>query len=267
MRHPAHHDPGRRPRPLHRLLHRACSGMKLLRRKDYPDGKFTLAFVGYGDESRARGDRAHAQLGHEDVRPRQRLRPHRARGADAYKACEEVKAQGRQGHARAGPDEARRQRDRLRRGPGRLQDRVHPAAVRAIAVPELGRPAASASATNSATDSVSPRRRGSMPARAKADSSQRRPAPRCASVLRRCENAAGDDPREQRLVAGAQSIGAERHHAHDGGIDLRRRREGTRRHLQRAFPSRSGTAASPTGARSPACRARPPCGPRLPSAA
>jgi lactoylglutathione lyase len=26
-------------------------GMQLLRRKDYPDGKFTLAFVGYGDES------------------------------------------------------------------------------------------------------------------------------------------------------------------------------------------------------------------------
>jgi len=25
--------------------------MKLLRRKDYPEGKFTLAFVGYGDES------------------------------------------------------------------------------------------------------------------------------------------------------------------------------------------------------------------------
>ena len=26
-------------------------GMKLLRRKDYPSGRFTLAFVGYGDES------------------------------------------------------------------------------------------------------------------------------------------------------------------------------------------------------------------------
>ncbi|WP_293155334.1 MULTISPECIES: lactoylglutathione lyase [unclassified Microcoleus] len=26
-------------------------GMRLLRQKDYPDGKFTLAFVGYGDES------------------------------------------------------------------------------------------------------------------------------------------------------------------------------------------------------------------------
>ena len=26
-------------------------GMNLLRQKDYPDGKFTLAFVGYGEES------------------------------------------------------------------------------------------------------------------------------------------------------------------------------------------------------------------------
>jgi lactoylglutathione lyase len=26
-------------------------GMKLLRRRDYPEGRFTLAFVGYGDES------------------------------------------------------------------------------------------------------------------------------------------------------------------------------------------------------------------------
>ena len=26
-------------------------GMRLLRRKDYPDGRFTLAFVGYGDEA------------------------------------------------------------------------------------------------------------------------------------------------------------------------------------------------------------------------
>ncbi|WP_142847008.1 lactoylglutathione lyase [Telmatospirillum sp. J64-1] len=26
-------------------------GMRLLRKKDYPEGKFTLAFVGYGDEA------------------------------------------------------------------------------------------------------------------------------------------------------------------------------------------------------------------------
>lgn len=30
----------------------AVLGMKLLRRKDYPDGEFTLAFIGYGDEER-----------------------------------------------------------------------------------------------------------------------------------------------------------------------------------------------------------------------
>ncbi len=31
--------------------YRDVLGMKLLRKKDYPDGKFTLAFLGYGDES------------------------------------------------------------------------------------------------------------------------------------------------------------------------------------------------------------------------
>jgi lactoylglutathione lyase len=38
---------------LERSLQFYCEilGMTLLRQKDYPDGKFTLAFVGYGDES------------------------------------------------------------------------------------------------------------------------------------------------------------------------------------------------------------------------
>ena len=38
---------------LERSLRFYCEvlGMKLLRRKDYSEGKFTLAFVGYGDES------------------------------------------------------------------------------------------------------------------------------------------------------------------------------------------------------------------------
>lgn len=31
-------------------FYRKVLGMKLLRKKDYPDGKFTLAFVGYGNE-------------------------------------------------------------------------------------------------------------------------------------------------------------------------------------------------------------------------
>ncbi len=41
-----------RVRDLDRSLRFYCErlGMKLLRKMDYPDGKFTLAFVGYGDE-------------------------------------------------------------------------------------------------------------------------------------------------------------------------------------------------------------------------
>ena len=42
-----------RVRDLDRSLHFYCEllGMKLLRRKDFSGGTFTLAFVGYGDES------------------------------------------------------------------------------------------------------------------------------------------------------------------------------------------------------------------------
>ena len=32
-------------------FYRDVLGMRLLRQKDYPDGEFTLAFLGYGDES------------------------------------------------------------------------------------------------------------------------------------------------------------------------------------------------------------------------
>jgi len=40
---------------LDRSIHFYCDvlGMKLLRRKDFPEGRFTLAFVGYGDESQS----------------------------------------------------------------------------------------------------------------------------------------------------------------------------------------------------------------------
>ena len=32
--------------------------MKLLRKREVPDGRYTLAFVGYGDEDEQHGDRA-----------------------------------------------------------------------------------------------------------------------------------------------------------------------------------------------------------------
>ena len=78
-------------------------GMKLLRRKDYPDGRFTLAFVGYGDES----DTAVIELTHNwDMKSYEIGNGfgHLAVSvADAYKACEAVKAQGGKVTREAGP--------------------------------------------------------------------------------------------------------------------------------------------------------------------
>jgi lactoylglutathione lyase len=69
-------------------------GMKLLRRKDYPEGKFTLAFVGYGDES----ETAVLELTYNWGVDRYELGTGYGHVAlavdDAYKACKEVKQRG-----------------------------------------------------------------------------------------------------------------------------------------------------------------------------
>lgn len=69
-------------------------GMRLLRRKDYPEGKFTLAFVGYADES----EQAVIELTHNWDTKTYDLGNgfgHIAIAVeDAYKACEEVKKRG-----------------------------------------------------------------------------------------------------------------------------------------------------------------------------
>ena len=78
-------------------------GMRLLRRKDYPEGKFTLAFVGYGDES----DTAVLELTHNwgvDKYELGNAYGHIAIAVDdAYKACEEVKRRGGKVTREAGP--------------------------------------------------------------------------------------------------------------------------------------------------------------------
>jgi lactoylglutathione lyase len=69
-------------------------GMKLLRQKDYPDGKFTLAFVGYGDES----EQTVLELTHNwgvDSYELGNAYGHIALGvSDIYTACEEISAKG-----------------------------------------------------------------------------------------------------------------------------------------------------------------------------
>ena len=78
-------------------------GMKLLRRKDYPDGKFTLAFVGYGDES----EHAVIELTHNWETKSYDLGNgfgHIAVAVpDAAKACEAVAAKGGKVTRPAGP--------------------------------------------------------------------------------------------------------------------------------------------------------------------
>lgn len=69
-------------------------GMKLLRRKDYPGGKFTLAFVGYGDEK----DHTVIELTYNWGVEKYDLGEgygHIALGVDdIYGTCDRIKAQG-----------------------------------------------------------------------------------------------------------------------------------------------------------------------------
>ena len=78
-------------------------GMRQLRRKDYPDGKFTLAFVGYGEES----ETAVLELTYNWGVNKYEIGNGYGHVAiavdDAYKACEEVKRRGGKVTREAGP--------------------------------------------------------------------------------------------------------------------------------------------------------------------
>ena len=78
-------------------------GMQVLRRRDFPEGKFTLAFVGYGPEA----DNTVLELTHNwdtDSYDLGSAYGHIALGVpDVYKACEEVKARGGNVVREAGP--------------------------------------------------------------------------------------------------------------------------------------------------------------------
>jgi lactoylglutathione lyase len=78
-------------------------GMKVLRREDYPDGRFTLAFVGYTDEKEGavieltqnwdtKSYDLGTAFGHIAIEV-----------DDAYAACEKIKAQGGTVVREAGP--------------------------------------------------------------------------------------------------------------------------------------------------------------------
>ncbi len=78
-------------------------GMKMLRKKDYPDGRFTLAFVGYGDED----SNTVLELTHNwDTKSYElgNAFGHIAIAVpDAYKACDDITAKGGKVVRPAGP--------------------------------------------------------------------------------------------------------------------------------------------------------------------
>ncbi|UCH48339.1 MAG: lactoylglutathione lyase [Betaproteobacteria bacterium] len=78
-------------------------GMRLLRQSDYPGGRFTLAFVGYGDEK----DEAVLELTHNWDTDSYDLGTGYGHIAievdDAYKACDAVKTRGGTVTREAGP--------------------------------------------------------------------------------------------------------------------------------------------------------------------
>ncbi len=78
-------------------------GMKLIRQKDYPDGKFTLAFVGYGSEA----DESVIELTHNWDTSEYDMGNAFGHIAievdDVYKACESMKLNGGKIIRDAGP--------------------------------------------------------------------------------------------------------------------------------------------------------------------
>ncbi|HJD45134.1 MAG TPA: lactoylglutathione lyase [Candidatus Paenalcaligenes intestinipullorum] len=78
-------------------------GMRLLRQKDYPEGKFTLAFVGYEDESEG----AVLELTHNWETDQYDLGNGYGHIAievdDAYATCDAIKAKGGKVVREAGP--------------------------------------------------------------------------------------------------------------------------------------------------------------------
>lgn len=78
-------------------------GMRLLRRQDYPDGRFTLAFVGYDDESRASVIELTYNYGVDRYEPGTAFGHLAIEVEDAHASCEAVRARGGRVTREAGP--------------------------------------------------------------------------------------------------------------------------------------------------------------------
>ena len=78
-------------------------GMKLLRRADYPEGKFTLAFVGFDTEDRGAVIELTYNWGVEKYEPGNAFGHIAIEVDDAYTTCETIKQRGGKVAREAGP--------------------------------------------------------------------------------------------------------------------------------------------------------------------
>jgi len=78
-------------------------GMKLLRRHDYPDGRFTLAFVGYGSESEGAVIELTYNYGVDHYELGTGFGHVALAVEDAARACEEIRQRGGKVVREAGP--------------------------------------------------------------------------------------------------------------------------------------------------------------------
>lgn len=78
-------------------------GMRVLRQTDYPDGKFTLAFVGYEDESEAAVIELTYNYGVEEYELGTAFGHIAIQVEDAYRTCDEIKRRGGKVTREAGP--------------------------------------------------------------------------------------------------------------------------------------------------------------------
>src|SRR5262249_32637686 len=78
-------------------------GMKLLRKHDYPDGKFALAFVGYGDEAHHTVLELTHNWGTEKYDLGNAYGHIAIEVEDVYEACEKIRSQGGKIVREAGP--------------------------------------------------------------------------------------------------------------------------------------------------------------------
>ena len=100
-------------------------GMQLLRRKDYPGGKFTLAFVGYDTEDKAAVLELTYNWGVDKYEIGSGYGHIAIEVDDAYAACDAAAAKGGKILRPAGPMSHGTHRDCVYRRPGWLSDRVH----------------------------------------------------------------------------------------------------------------------------------------------